>query len=823
MSPAADVITLSSPPERNVICTPRPSVEDIQRILRHPPCATSSSPLPSPSELVRLPTRSKYFATPERNRPRKDVATGKAAEVKQTTTADTGEACPENKPKRRGRKPQPAAQPASAALDTEERPKRTRKKRSDGETTGKKSKNKTITGKVAKARTVGDHESDAKPVDTEQIPYRERAVTTGKEGTSPCGRDVDLQLEPAMKRRLDWTPTKESAKSAIELEDNDGAQVEQNRLGSLLSGYEYVGIGAAPDRAQVQPEAGPTKRRRIEPKSPNSDVTRKDTRASAATTNKKPKTRAKKLTTITARVTARYSESSAECSDSTQKESSLNTDLVSHKLERKPDSNTGFKFPRTIILSPEAALKSLDEQQLVFGTCSQLERAESPALLRDTQIALRESEKELSFSSSHPNQTSKLANASTTVARLETPKNLWSVAARDSEGLLVDAEVVNLIDTPEPPGAIASSSTDGSAAGHALEEPIGTREVPGVSSAKTPALVEVSKNDELTASTAPAVEPLQVDKAIIAREQMPNYKTWTDLSLSRKIKALGFKAIASRSKKIEVLEKCWIAQHGPSLQGTEEDPHNSDTAQAVSIPESTASEPRKTQKRQRNPRKTSGDNTKDQPQPSTVKPAKGKTGTTSKATDKGNPPPIKTKSPGKPTGAPSIQDGLAQTSPRRSFIDVEEIQDSEDELLPSPSQLHRRFFTSPPKPKQTLATSMIPSSPSRSQTITTSSHESREASNAIPVNDLDKSCLPDLGEQITKAVRAQPRQRSSRPSWHEKILMYDPIYLEDFTAWLNTEGLDLVNEDRQVGAGVVRQWCESKGICCCYKNRDWRR
>jgi hypothetical protein len=52
--------------------------------------------------------------------------------------------------------------------------------------------------------------------------------------------------------------------------------------------------------------------------------------------------------------------------------------------------------------------------------------------------------------------------------------------------------------------------------------------------------------------------------------------------------------------------------------------------------------------------------------------------------------------------------------------------------------------------------------------------------------------------------------------------MYDPIILEDFTAWLNVEGLGLVGEDREVGTAHVREWCESKGVCCCWKkNASW--
>ena len=51
--------------------------------------------------------------------------------------------------------------------------------------------------------------------------------------------------------------------------------------------------------------------------------------------------------------------------------------------------------------------------------------------------------------------------------------------------------------------------------------------------------------------------------------------------------------------------------------------------------------------------------------------------------------------------------------------------------------------------------------------------------------------------------------------------MYDPIVLEDLTAWLNTEGLQSIGEDDEVGALDVREWCESQGVCCLWKG-GWR-
>src|SRR5699024_539682 len=83
----------------------------------------------------------------------------------------------------------------------------------------------------------------------------------------------------------------------------------------------------------------------------------------------------------------------------------------------------------------------LDEQDLVFGTCSQLEREESPSSLRDMQTAIRDSE--ASMHSEHRTQSSSFELGST--------RNLWSVAARDSEGSLVQAEMLNMVDISNTP------------------------------------------------------------------------------------------------------------------------------------------------------------------------------------------------------------------------------------------------------------------------------------------------------------------------------------------------------------------------------------
>lgn len=71
---------------------------------------------------------------------------------------------------------------------------------------------------------------------------------------------------------------------------------------------------------------------------------------------------------------------------------------------------------------------------------------------------------------------------------------------------------------------------------------------------------------------------------------------------------------------------------------------------------------------------------------------------------------------------------------------------------------------------------------------------------------------------VTKAVTTAPRTTDpANPSWHEKILLYDPIVIEDLTSWLNCGQLTRVGYDGEVSSGEIKAWCESKSICCLWK------
>lgn len=478
----------------------------------------------------------------------------------------------------------------------------------------------------------------------------------------------------------------------------------------------------------------------------------------------------------------------------------MTTKQNSAKSKRKGKATSQPQETQYIVLSPEAAAKSIEDQDLVFGTCSQLEREESPQTLREMQAAIHESER--SMATDPTPQESRPGSLCKMMTRSSNTKSLWSIAARDSEGLLVQAEVLDMVDMPVLSKSSRESNEDGyhqksigdeqtneNSQKHAVIEPDTARQVQTTAAAPSTALASRLPQEPQISQDKPQQTPQLPE----SNRPIPQFSAFTDAELSKQITSYGFKPLKSRKKMIELLQKCWESKRGRHSNAEDKQPNPA--ASQTSSPQQQAPEKR--------PRKTN-----------TTK----KTSTASKAT------PQQCTSP-KPAAAdshPQASDpkdnkqpiSMRATTPepvppRRSFIDVEEIEDSEDEVIPSPHRLQSRYTTdtAESKKQQSLPISPVPTSPSKAHTVSSTQNNKVEPT------------PPELSTQITAAVRAQTRTpgHNGRLSWHEKILMYDPLILEDFTAWLNTEGLALVHEDREVGAGFVRTWCESKGICCCYR------
>lgn len=517
-----------------------------------------------------------------------------------------------------------------------------------------------------------------------------------------------------------------------------------------------------------------------------------DEESQQSTSGKKPKKQNKKPKTLTARVTARYA------SDYTEDVDTQNTYFANASNKRK--ANTKPQEPEFIVLSPEAAVKSLDDQDLMFGTCSQLEREDSPTMLRDMQTAIHASESVLEPKPQY--HTNRNTSSGSMISRFTAPRNLWCEASRDLDGAVAQAEVLDLVDDYD----ISQISPKGDAQHQSHDEkqqdmqPIVDQQ-PGNASQK-----EASKRKEDSSTVEKIREKMPqptedtskpketASTAGESRPQMPQYNGLTDAELSKKIVSYGFKAVKGRQKMIDLLKKCWESQHGAntaSVGSSIDGPGSKSASTKPPESEKECSVP---------PKKTSNSKPK-------------QTKSTARSAAKIEPSGSK-----RQNSTSSIQQ---KPLSQKSFADVEEIEDSEDEPIPSPSRLQSRYKIPHPTEQpssQPLPISPLPCSASRAAASKPKPKPKPQTRTTTPGTKDDS--LPDLATQITKAVRAQPRKSSSTsgPSWHEKILMYDPIVLEDFATWLNTEGLGLIAEDREVGAGFLRQWCESKGICCCFGN-----
>lgn len=839
MSAAADIITLDSSPGQLPSHTPARPTYEPEKLFGISPPGSSPPPLVSPSELFRLPSRSRFFATDKQSSTRtsakeKDAPNAKVAGSEHLDAGVT-KATVMEKPKRRRGKATSQAQEGLATSTEEQnqtetvtkKPRTTTTKSVEGpKKRGRPSKkattnNKTLSGRVAKAGNVQTKESDEKT----KCPSTPRSSCGETSAVNPIDWEKEgLQLEAATKRRLDWTPTKDTMKRAVEIDKAEGVgDSSSNPFGSLLADYNFSGGSSiSHDNPRAYDDGFITKRRRIDLVNPmfNPESRQKGSDYEKASTEKEQSSRAlepknkgqkkpKKLTTLTARVTAQYKDDLTESLDFLSKES---TPVQTKTTKSKGKGKSKPQEPEFVVLSPEAATKCLDDQDLVFGTSSQLQREDSPTLLKETQAAILESEKHIIAaptsslaSESRFQSSSSSTTTTTTVSRFQAPKNLWSVAARDPEGSVAQFDIIDLSDSPALPKLsyaryskskncskdkdIRPDAMVDSSSHHGPTEP---EQAPSLDQELSQAAIQdMSTHKNKTKETT-----RQHSESL---PQMPHFTGFTDAELSKQVAAYGFKAVKARKKMIELLEKCWESQHGTSEI-------SKNTPKGDNGPEPpTAPAPSQSQPVGKGRRKAASSS-----QATTTKAKQAQTSKSSKFTMKSKVKP--SASPSKASAKPAVSRSEAkQSAPSvRSFADVEEIQDSEDESTPSPSQLLSRFSR-----PQTLPTSPTPSTPTRNTT------QSLPQSSAALQSS--KSAAPrDLANQITKAVRAQSQSRTSgrphkRLTWHEKMLLYDPIILEDFTGWLNTEGLALVAEDREVGAGFVRQWCENRSICCCYR------
>ncbi|CAI7627733.1 unnamed protein product [Penicillium pancosmium] len=859
MASSAEVIVLSSspnPPSR----TPTWPLRNSEKLLDGlPRRASPPSLLPSPSELFNPPSRSRFFPTPKTT----DIATKKKPRATKKPVASAS--LDQNDPgKSRSmvasiasktdstRNANPEIQDTAEADNGEKKGKGPQKIRTNTSTKRKETGNMTLTGKVTKGGSGAQAKEPSKRKKKTTAPSErpdEPIDPVTLQGPEVDMKDRELHLDEALRRRMDWTPTRDtSPKIGLAMEGEGNTEKIQapaitGGFDKLLSNYNYSGAASAVH--EMPPNVGgggPTKRRRIELVDPllqpyqvyqadsngQSSAQGTDSSTSGPKSKKKPKG-PKRLTTLTARMTAQYTSKNADDDGSASDELQATTKTISKRRGKGKTTEDEIVFT---VLSPEAAFRSLENQDLVFGTCSQLEREDSPHTLDEMQQAIRASEK-LAFDGSQQTATAKPVLKGH-VSYMPGTRNLWQSAARSTEGSLVQAQrmagvkLAGLAGASKEPNSQTKRSLNWEDDDDWFELDYG-KSKPSPKQ-NMPMRVNTPRSTAVPVSLEPLEPPVEADEAIAKtnpnqeaasqQPQMPHYSGFTDAELTKQVAAFGFKS------------KCWESKHGSgskttlvqsqaqSSSQTDNDTRLSNSTQPRCQDLTPQSETLKTATR------TKGQTKKKTASAPSASSCSGQTDTRTETLASVNPKKI---------SKHTYKCSQALTS---SFIDVEEIQDSEDETAPSPSQVQKRYreilsTTSDlaPEPSLEIQTKELTTSPTKRKAVASKSKvKTKSSASASAKSDKPalskRSSLPDLAFQITKAVRSQhllsPLSSStgsrSRPTWHEKILMYDPVILEDFTTWLNVEGLGLVGEDREVHAAAAREWCENKGICCCSKN-----
>lgn len=721
--------------------------------------------------------------------------------------------------------------------------------------------------KTAKAKQKGDEDVTTKPKATK--PRKKQTgtmsnhfppVTEPDLPAKPPRNNVNepLHLEQAPARRLDWTPPAQKTVINIDSDSSAFKQLASSETGQPIPVFKnlvegYACLEMAPQTFASDEDSGFLKKRKL-----IELVHTKEASPSVAIPEMSPKKKApkkKKARTITELATAAYKvptqpdpDPPTPCIlDHFQDASNANTSATEQTKKakgkakpRKRVSKVSKKKaapPKPVLLSPGTALAQVANQDFVFGTSSQLAREESPTALRDLRSALMQSNQadvdDIDFAT---------PINSDAIDPPEQRASLWDAAARDTEGDLFDVEVINLTeDSPHSleethdanpfgyfRGGDRATVLDSAAEDpfsddnvsfanlsdlmpsptrlHNQEDRVGSLFFSGsdISAANEPQRPAPAQEQPSQEHLAPAANPLNGEADTPEQPPRPNFEGYTDVQLAKEIRTFGFKPIKRRSAMIALLDQCWQSKARMGQAGVHTSTKRTSSAPKITQTVGSVSAGIEAKRPRGRPRKNSPSASEPQEPPPSAQPPetpkrrRGRPRKDSLASSFGSPSPAKAKAASSPK-----KSSLASKSPRRkkgAANPVIEIPDSNSEfgsdLASSPDSSMDDMF-SPPQLNLSLSTG-----------------DDTELSLTASQNDQEVV----LFEYITKAIRSAPRTTDpTQPSWHEKILLYDPIVLEDLAAWLNTGELSRVGCDGEVDPNDVKKWCESQSICCLWR------
>lgn len=694
-------------------------------------------------------------------------------------------------------------------------------------------------------------------------------------------RKAALNIKKAPARRTDWTPPRYATTW------DESPDSKQADFGSGLAQFSHNEEDSSFERIANAKDGELTKRRRINLVRTTSDIPVLKPTAPKSGVKKINKSRskspAKKPLTITGLATSHYfgeeqEESTPMMQYLVSTQARMDEGEASGTFETKIKKKAAIKpnkvQPKSRLRSPETVLKTLESQEVIFASASQLVRDDSPTVLRDTLEAIRQSEEHLMSDPIPTQQTAPVSVESNTpktgVSRFRGRRGLWLAADRDDDDALlhVDDAFDALVfkDVFAGKDALIEQTTTKPRSIRldvASDRPKLMRndsEVFDIDEVVTPTLVtsdwvfpsfvkrtystvsrppsservketrQAPQKPSILSTSAPAItKPTNppLEKPLPTK---PDYKNWSDEDLKKQLKGYGVKGMRKRENMIKRLEVCWAEIHGVEILPTQlpvKIPQHGDILSKVH--DFAARPPAKAKKLRAKKNKDVNEEVAE-----SAKTKRKKAQETSN-NDKTSPKGFKNDAAATESvvDIDSIENltmsdrvtGI-RTFPDDDFLEpstaavkgtgVKAVTTQKQKSKPKPIQ---RLLTPPP----TLpAREIPPSSPGfEDLPLTRNADTSSDIPSPQPStfdSSLKSKILPAL-----KYVDPQDKLRNHQTNltWYDKVQMYDPIVLEDFTLWLNTEGFNAIGEDGEIDANEVKLWCEEMSVCCLWKG-GWR-
>ncbi|PSN64976.1 hypothetical protein BS50DRAFT_611200 [Corynespora cassiicola Philippines] len=716
-----------------------------------------------------------------------------------------------------------SAVPLAKPQQTKPRKPRAKKPATESSDAQPKAQNSRVSKKSARKPTdsipVPSHDEDVAGENNSiwEVPQSPHRKSRPPKQRPPDAKNEALELEEAVARRRDWTPPRDTEiqEPLVDLasKENNPA-VHQAQFTGMLANFAY-GHKAAPldnDIAKPAPseEVSLTKRRKVELVDVPSNHAGK--RSASPEKAKAPK---KKPRTITDLVTGNYAvqdlvtESEPNTSNlfvskasttkiplndvavpepeksakparkrSTSKDTA-EKDGTKPKAKRKTTKSAAKpKMVAEKLLSPASAALRLSRQDVLFGTSSQLAIEESPAMIREIQRALQESEQEAELQRELDSAAMPPPPVWPRLDRIRGGKGLWGASSRDGDGMLLQKQDVYI---PEPDRTQEISLL-----------------MDKVNKKTDDSFIDIDDiaPPPVISLDVPTPQSSSHDAPMHGEDPNPSHMSFDDIDNYQEPPPSNQNV---HSSFIDIDE--FPAPNPPAVQYSREEISES----AIPI-DSTRNRSRPAQPRRSIPQIKSASN----------------------------------------------KQLLRTPNKKGRFADIEEILDSEDDeaLSPTPPRT-RKLQDSPPlqfSPSATRAT-MQPTKGLDEPVVV-----SKTATSQLQWENIKSKVYA----AITSHVRhIPPTTNLKSPSWHEKILMYDPIVLEDFTSYLNAstaictykkatqkqikawnkvlksrgekllkieDGVEdeVLVVEKELETGMVQGWCQEMSICCVSKEGKGR-